>query len=187
MTHQTRILVVGALTMDRLLYVHEYPKPDSKSSCTSYECGGGNAANTASCIGSLCFGSPLDCEIQLMSKVSSDQVGKRLCQELIDTNVNLSSPLFIRCEGKSSISTVIVTCDDSHTRTCIFDPGTIGTLNELDFEAIDHDSLFDGVRLLHSDTRHTDAAVCLAREAKRRGILISLDVERDRNSQAFLS
>jgi sugar/nucleoside kinase (ribokinase family) len=185
MTNQSRILVVGALTMDRLLYVDKYPKPDSKSSCTSHECGGGNAANTASCIGNLCFDSPIDCEIQLLSKVSSDPVGKRLCDELLRSNVNLSSPLFIRSEGKPSISTVIVTCDDSHTRTCIFDPGTIGTLNNTDCESIDYDELFYRVNLLHSDTRHTDAAVRLAREAKRRGIRVSIDVERDRNSIEF--
>lgn len=177
--------MVGALTLDRLLYVDKYPKPDSKSSCTSRECGGGNAANTACCIGNLCLGSPIDYEIQLLSKVSTDQVGKGLCDELIHSNVNLSSPLFIRCDGKSSVSTVIVTCDESHTRTCIFDPGTVGTLNCSDVEGIDYDALFHLVKILHSDTRHTDAAVRLAREAKRRGIRISIDVERDRNSKEF--
>jgi sugar/nucleoside kinase (ribokinase family) len=186
MSSQKRILVVGALTLDRLLYVDKYPKPDSKSSCTSRECGGGNAANTACCIGNLCLGSPIDYEVQLLSKVSTDQVGKGLCDELIHSNVNLSSPLFIRCDGsKSSVSTVIVTCDESHTRTCIFDPGTVGTLNCSDVEAIDYDTLFHLVKILHSDTRHTDAAVRLAREAKRRGIRISIDVERDRNSKEF--
>lgn len=181
------ILVVGALTLDRLLYVQEFPKPDSKISCTTFECGGGNAANTASCIGKLCFGSPMEArhKVKLLSKTTLDLHGSALCQELRDANVDLSSPLFIRGHGNSSTSTVIVTCDQSHTRTCLFDQGTIGTLNLSDIQGVDFDQIFQGVQLMHSDTMHTDVAAILAREAKLRGIKLSLDVERDRCSEAF--
>ena len=38
---------------------------------------------------------------------------------------------------------------------------------------------------LHSDTRHTEAAAFLARQANERNVPVSVDVERDRYSDEF--
>jgi sugar/nucleoside kinase (ribokinase family) len=96
------------------------------------------------------------------------------------------------------------------TRTCIFTPGTCGELSIDDIEIpidnstkskkknkkqintnnnnnkITMDDIFHGnVILLHCDGRHTDVALQLAKEANRRTIPISIDVEKDRSSKSL--
>ena len=53
-TAETSILVIGACALDRLLHVPFYPKEDGKILChNTFQCGGGNAANTASSLGRI--------------------------------------------------------------------------------------------------------------------------------------
>jgi sugar/nucleoside kinase (ribokinase family) len=50
---------------------------------------------------------------------------------------------------------------------------------------VEDDTFWKNVCHFHSDSRQTDAALLLAREAKRRNILVSLDVEKDRETSAL--
>ncbi len=203
------ILVIGAATLDRLLYVDQFPTADSKYACETHEMGGGNAANTATAIGRLTSAArnkeyfPQNVQdgdadtgafvhVKLLTKIALDDIGNSLVQELQQDGVDISSPLFLRCDGRSPIVTVLVTTKPPYTRTCLFDPGTVGTLHpsDLEDESLQHvdcnvsDIMKDCIHL-HSDTRHTEVALILAREASKRGIPISLDVERDRFTEAF--
>ena len=181
------IIIVGATTLDRLLHVKNYPTADSKAPCISYESGGGNAANTASALARIqpqFKGS----KVKLLSKVSSDQTGDLLVKELQDYGVDLSCPLFIRSQGTNPVVTVIVTNSPPFTRTCFFDPGTVGTLLLSDLKNLNVDDVFDKATHLHSDTRHTDVALYLVQAAKRQRtnpITVSVDVERDRYTKDF--
>mmetsp|Transcript_24973 Transcript_24973/g.36972 ORF Transcript_24973/g.36972 Transcript_24973/m.36972 type:complete len:439 (-) Transcript_24973:233-1549(-) len=182
------MLIVGATTLDRLLYVNQYPAADSKAPCTTYEAGGGNAANTASAIGRLQSLSKNRLNVKLLSKVSSDQVGDRLVKELQDYGVDLSSPLFIRSRGRNPVVTIIVTNSSPYTRTCMFDAGTVGTLTIPDLNNADLNAAFENLMHIHSDTRHTDVALSLIQMAKRRTavpVTVSVDAERDRCTQDF--
>jgi sugar/nucleoside kinase (ribokinase family) len=139
--------------------------------------------------------------IKLLSKIGNDLVQKQICCELKQCGVDLSSPLFQIGPPETSstrttpIATVLVTTIEPHSRTCIYDPGTCGELTAADVNHLlqqqesmvgeDFDDIFDNVIHFHSDSRHTEAAALLAREAKRRGIPVSVDVERDRHSKAF--
>jgi sugar/nucleoside kinase (ribokinase family) len=183
------ILIVGATTLDRLLHVTQYPTADSKTSCTTYESGGGNAANTASALARLQIQPHLKgSEVKLLSKVSNDQTGDVLVEELQEYGVDLSCPLFIRSQGTNSVVTVVVTNSPPHTRTCFFDAGTVGTLTLSDLRNINLDVVFENATHLHSDTRHTEVALHLVRAAKYQQsvpIAISVDVERDRLTKDF--
>ena len=178
------ILVVGACALDRLLGVPTYPSADAKVRTTSYhEMGGGNAANTATAMARL---SKKSHRIQLLSKVGDDVVGRQIMKELKTDGVDLSSSLFqVGLPGSTTSHCTVVVSTQEATRTCIFTPGTCGELTMDDFQKADMDKVFERVVHLHSDARHTQVALALAQEAKRRGIPISLDVEKDRKSKAL--
>ena len=185
------ILVIGACGMDRLLSVSQYPSPDAKVRTTVYhEVGGGNAANTATAMARLSqaslFQSQYPYRVKLCTKIGNDYVGRQIMADLESEGMDLSSPLFqVGREGSTTAFTTIVVSEQEHTRTCIHTPGTCGELTLEDLQRVDLDDVFQNVVLLHTDARHTNVALALAREAQTRGILVSLDVEKDRNSPAL--
>ena len=198
------ILVIGACTLDRIITVTEYPREDSKVRSQSiYETGGGNAANTATAISKLCCPTLLSkllplqtkfenepqnkssIQVKLLTKLGDDAMFQQLCKELVDANVDISSDLFLKGDvGTTTSVTTVVVSKKNHTRTCIFTPGTCGEITEQDVINIKNnnrlDHLFENVIHLHSDSRHTKAAILLAKEARQRDIPVSVDIERDR-------
>jgi sugar/nucleoside kinase (ribokinase family) len=189
--HKQVVLVIGACGLDRLLSVSAYPRADDKVRTTAYhEIGGGNAANTATAIALLSGASFLrdknmDICTKLLSKVGSDIIGGNAIEELKEAGVDLSSPLFrIGEKGTTTGLTTIIVSELEQTRTCLHTPGTCGELTLQDVD-VEMDEIFDNVVHVHSDARHTDVALLLAREARKRGITVSLDVEKDRNSVAL--
>ena len=196
MPKEKTILVIGACALDRILHLESYPTEDTKTGCSqSFEYGGGNAANTASTMARLAdsgiFRDACDhkvpIKVKLLSKVGNDMVKKKVCAELEEFGVDISSPLFkVGPKGSSTpVATVLVTTLKPHSRTCIYDKGTCGVLTAQDIQNSDLDEIFSNVVHFHSDSRHTEAAALLATEAQRRKIPVSVDVERDRYSKAF--
>jgi len=183
------VLIIGACGLDRLLAVPSYPSPDDKIRTSAYhEIGGGNAANTATAMALLASSSflSLQIQIQLATKVGDDYIGKQLIQELKNSGVDLSSPLFqVGAKGTTTGFTSVIVSEREHTRTCIHTPGTCGELTMRDVQDLDLDQVFENVIHLHSDARHTDLALYLAQQARKRGITVSLDVEKDRQSKSL--
>ncbi len=184
------VLVVGSCGMDRLLSVQTYPSPDAKVRTTSYhEIGGGNAANTASAMAFLPQASFLGDQhirVKLLGKIGDDYIGKQLRDELERSGVDLSSPLFrVGHEGSTTGFTSIIVSEKDHTRTCIHTPGTCGELTLQEISSVTMDEIFKHVVHLHSDSRHTEVALVLAREARKRGIPVSVDAEKDRQIHAL--
>lgn len=181
-------LVVGSCGLDRLVTVPHYPKPDEKIRTSAYhEIGGGNAANTAAAMGQLKTASFLQgtnlC-IRLLTKLGDDAIGQQLLEELHASEVDVVAP---RPPGSTTAFTTIIVSEDEqqHTRTCLHTPGTCGELQPEEVKDMDLDKLFHNVIHLHSDSRHTDASLFLAKEAKRRGIPVSCDAEKDRKTKAL--
>lgn len=111
---------------------------------------------------------------------------EELRQSGIDVSSSQSQLLFhVGKAGETTGLITVIVCGKEHTRTCIFTPGTAGELVADDFSPVDFDDVFKDAVHLHSDSRHTDAALVLAREARKRAIPVSVDVERDRRSDAF--
>jgi sugar/nucleoside kinase (ribokinase family) len=191
---QVVVLLIGSLGLDRLLTVQTYPEADAKVRTISYsEMGGGNSANTASAMGKLVTAEFLssnstkkNIQVRLLTKVGDDSVGRQLRKELDESNVDTKSPLFlVGTPGTTTSFTTVIVSQEEQTRTCIHTPGTVGELSLEDVCEIDFDDLFQDVVHLHSDSRHTDVSLLLAKEAKKRGILISCDVEKDRETTAL--
>lgn len=184
------VLVVGACCLDRLLTVTRYPAADAKIRTTSYhEIGGGNAANTAATIARLNdaeFVKDKRIRVKYLGKVGQDTVGQRLLEELETSRVDTSSPLCVRGPvGSTTSFTTIIVSEEEHTRTCFHTPGSCGQLELQDCGEIDLDSVFENVVHLHSDTRHIDVSLHLAKEARKRQITVSCDCEKDRQSPAL--
>jgi sugar/nucleoside kinase (ribokinase family) len=161
----------------------------SKVRTTAYhEYGGGNAANTATTMALLSRASVFKehINVKLCTKIGDDHIGRQLIKELELAGVDLSSPLFQVSEvGTTTGLTNVIVSEAEQTRTCLHTPGTCGEITPDDVEGVNLDEVFGGVIHFHTDGRHADAALILAREAKRRGVPVSIDVEKDRNSKAL--
>jgi sugar/nucleoside kinase (ribokinase family) len=189
------VLIVGACGLDRLLSLSSYPVADAKVRTRTYhEQGGGNAANTASAMGRLLDARFLNADltttttpairIKLLTKIGPDDVGRQLIDELHEFGVDTSSPLFRTSAPRTTTSfTTIVVSELEHTRTCFHTLGSCGELTVEDIQSVDLDDVFEDVVHLHSDARHTAASLYLVQQAKSRGIPVSVDIEKDRNTK----
>ena len=118
-----------------------------------------------------------------MTKVGDDDVGKQLKRELKDAGVDVSSCLFkTGSPGTTTAFTTVIVAEDDCTRTCLHTPGTCGVLTLEDVQTGDIDQIFENVVHLHSDSRHSVASLFLAKEARSRGITVSVDCEKDRKT-----
>jgi sugar/nucleoside kinase (ribokinase family) len=198
--NQPTVLIIGACCLDRILTVDEYPLPDSKVRTTnSQDVGGGNAANTATAMALLakskCFktrNSSNSCSgqqdnsysdslrIKLISKLGDDVMGDTLLQNLrkagVDTTCVIQAP-----NSTTSLTTVIVD-SSKHTRTCLHSPGSCGELTPGEIQTLmDRHNLVDNdfVIHVHSDGRHSEAALVLAQQARLLNIPVSVDIEKD--------
>ena len=140
------------------------------------------------------------CRVVLITRVGTDGIGRGLREDLGGGGVDCTSPLFVAGPSGSTTSvTTVVVAEEGRTRACLHTPGTCGELGTGDVERAligreegfpeegpeegpeeALDDLFRDAAVFHTDTRHTGAALYLAREAVRRGILVSVDVEKDR-------
>lgn len=129
--------------------------------------GGGNAANTLTAIRRL--GMPSVMLTKLGKDSNGDLIRSELEAEGVDTTMcvcqlDLSSPF-----------TYIIVDESTKTRTCVHTP----IQQELSPEEISPTAL-DGVTCLHCDSRSTNAAIAIARQAIERGIPVALDIEKER-------
>ena len=200
------VLIMGAMCVDRILSVAAYPRQDEKIRTTNtVDMSGGNAANVAAALALLSTSTyarhgessassssttPAQQQraavrVGLLTKVGDDDAAVRLKADLESKGVDCSSRLFVMQPNTTTSITTVIASESEHTRTCLHSPGSCGELTVEEIEHVlssseDGDDLFRNVILFHSDTRHTAAAVALAKEARRRGIPISVDVEKDR-------
>ncbi|KAI6694518.1 hypothetical protein NL676_022228 [Syzygium grande] len=148
-----------------------FPKPDDKTICKSMKVqGGGDAANTLTCLARL------GVRARLMSKIANDVHGKSLLEELTVDGLDTSF-LMVTEDGQTPFSYVIV--DQSmRTRTCIFTPGS-PLMKPADVSP-SLNSALEGARFIYFDARYTDTAIVVAEEAARQNITILLDAEKKR-------
>eukprot|EP00871_Galdieria_phlegrea_P005090 jgi/Galph1/5582/GphlegSOOS_G4219.1 len=163
-----RVVGVGAAGLDFIAQLERFPKPDEKIRTTNHSVqGGGNCANTLTCLRRLGINTCL------VTKVGDDSIGRSILGELEQDGVD--SKFVIRQEQMSSPFTYVIVDMTESTRTCIHTPAQ----SELSAEEVDNECLKDA-SLLHLDTRHPAAAFKLAQQAKQRGVPILVDVERRR-------
>jgi len=164
------VLGLGATALDYLATVERYPQPDEKIRSQSLTIqGGGNVANTLTALARLGVAT------RLATKLGDDAIGRDILAELQHEGVDTSF-VAIKTNMNSPITYVIVDAS-TRTRTCIHTPAAEELLAS---DVVNRDALWERVALVHLDSRHTSAALALAREAVQRGIPVVLDIEKDR-------
>ncbi|CAM9122732.1 unnamed protein product [Ectocarpus sp. 12 AP-2014] len=163
-----RVLGLGSAGVDFIAAVDRYPTADEKVRTQSLQVlGGGNCGNT------LSAASRLGLDACLVTKVGSDANGRLILQGLEEEGVDVSR--VIVSDATPSAFTYVIVDKEGGTRTCLHTPQTEDILPE----EITPD-LLDGVAAVHLDSRHTPAAVALAKLANERGVPVVLDAEKDR-------
>lgn len=163
------VLFVGAAGLDTVSVVERYPSPNAKVRTVSQRIdGGGNAANSA------CAMSRLGSSSYLMSVIGSDSAAMEIMDRLKTQGVNTT---FIVHHPGMSGTTYVIVCKESLTRTCIHNPV------EDDLDVSEIDDMFAGTELsvfqaVHFDSRHTQAAITLARKTVGLKCIISIDAEK---------
>ena len=177
------ILGLGSCGIDYLAQLDgdDFPRPDGKYRASSLVvCGGGNVSN------GLTAAARLGASCALVSKLGRDANGRNALAELETDGV--------RCEGvfvdgeRSPFTYVLIAKnkegDDGEkvTRTCVHTPG----------DGLSRDELTNGVAdglvekfkpdLAYFDGRLTEAAIELARAAKRKNVKILVEAERLREN-----
>jgi len=165
-----KLAFLGAVGLDYLATVEQYPDPDDKIRVKrSVETGGGNAGNAAA------TASRLNCDVSLASKIGSDGSGKGILNELADDCIDTS----FMSESSTSASpfTYIIADQCTGTRTCIHTPSEAMQPDEINAEA-----LAENVDAVFLDGRHPDAAKSVANAAHCRDeCLLVVEAERPRD------
>ncbi|CAF1100432.1 unnamed protein product [Rotaria sordida] len=163
------ILVFGAACLDYIAQVNHFPRPDEKLRTNSLTiCGGGNASNTATCL------SRLDIKLKLLTKIGNDLNGEKILKNFQEEK-NIDTSLILIESSITSPSTYIIVDMETKTRTCLYSANNEQILiNEI------NPNCLDKINFIHFDSRSTEAALLLAKLAKEKSILCSLDLERDR-------
>jgi sugar/nucleoside kinase (ribokinase family) len=163
------VLIFGVAVLDYIASVDHFPQPDEKLRTNSLTiCGGGNAANTATCL------SRLGIKLKLLTKIGDDFNGKKILEEF-EKETNIDTSLILIQSSMISPLTYVIVDITSKTRTCLFSANNEQILvNDL------NPNWFDQINFIHFDSRSTEAAVHLAKLAKEKSILCSLDLERER-------
>lgn len=146
-----KVVGVGAAGLDFVAVVAKFPEPDQKIRTREYTVeGGGNAANTMTCLRRLGINSVL------VTKIGSDFAGQSILEELKREDMDTS--YIIRQEGANSPFTYVLVDASTSTRTCIHTPSDA----QLASEEVNLDCLCDA-SLVHLDGRHPLAAlkVCI--------------------------
>ena len=170
---KSQIVGLGTACLDYLVTLNAFPKPDEKVCVMSAEQhGGGNIANTLSCISRLNL-----CDSILVTKLGKDSMGDFLVKELLSENVNVDHVVLSE-HIKTPFTYVIVNRHD-HTRTCIHTPME-QELTGKEISLININEILSDKTHLHLDSRQTEMAYQFAIVANEKGIPVSMDCEKDR-------
>eukprot|EP00041_Stephanoeca_diplocostata_P037744 m.1442393 g.1442393 ORF g.1442393 m.1442393 type:complete len:686 (+) comp25096_c1_seq6:228-2285(+) len=161
------VVGLGAAAMDTLAFVDAFPERDAKIRTSNVvRVGGGNCSNTILQLAKLGNATAI------ITKLGKDRDGADIIEGLTKHNVQTGYVTYV--DGNSP-STYIIVDKETQTRTCIHSPATSGV------DAADvTPTMLEGVMLLHLDSRHSAAAVKAATIARSKGIVVSVEVEKDR-------
>ncbi|MBR0295093.1 MAG: hypothetical protein IJQ67_04230 [Bacilli bacterium] len=158
-----KIIGVGACVLDTLIEMDEYPKEDIKIRANNiFSSGGGPVSNALVCI------SKLGLESEYLGLLSKDSSGERLINEFDQYGVKTRNIRMV--ENTTAFVSYIVLAKKSGTRTCVAHAGNVpDDPSLLDFSMIkDYD-------ILHLDGNYLNIALEAIKEAKKHGVLVSLD------------
>ncbi|KAJ8432566.1 hypothetical protein Cgig2_009330 [Carnegiea gigantea] len=159
----------GGVSMDYLVMVDGFPKPDEKVRGVSYKVqGGGNVGNALTCAARLGL------KPRIIAKVAGDSEGRGILEELEGDGVD-TSYVVVSDEGRSMFTYLIVD-NKMKTRTAIYQPGH-PPLMPAEISKANLSSALEGAKLVYFDGLSLKTALVVAEEASRRNIPILVDAE----------
>ncbi len=159
-----KIVGIGACVFDTLYTVPTYPKEDTKLCAIASKTSGGGPAATG-----LVAASKLSESAAFIGVLSDDNGGKFLKEDFERYGVD-TSLIEIR-PGHRSFVSVLWLCQDSASRTCVFDKGDIPPLC---LSAVQKKAVRDA-EILMVDGNELEAAVEAAKTAKESGTKVLYD------------
>ena len=158
-----RIVGLGACVLDTLINCNKYPTEDTKQKAESIFLAGGGPVGNA-----LVVISKLGVKAEVLGGFGSDNAGKYLLEDFAKYGVETKNAVIV--DGATSFTSYIVLAEDKATRTCVFDRGTVkDDVSNVNFSALDN------ADIVHLDGNYLGCAIALAKYAKDKGVLVSLD------------
>ena len=181
------VLGLGVACVDMIATVDTFPRPDDKIRALDVDLfSGGNIGNTLTAISKLGAA-----RTKVLTKIGNDSNGRFVLNDFKAAGIETEDVIVT---STSPTLMVYIIADRNGTRTCIaappkeeVEPTEVLEKLSISSNKFHHQQLqkattdiLDGVTLVHLDSRHTAAAVSLAKAANQRGIPVSIDVEKDR-------
>ena len=159
-----KIVGIGANVFDTLYNIPTYPKEDTKMRATASKTAGGGPVATG-----LVAAKKLGVDTAYIGVLSDDNGGKFLKEDFEKYGVETK---YIDVKsGYRSFQSVLWLCEDTATRTCVFDKGDLPplVLNDTQIKAI------KDAEILMVDGNEMDAAVEGAKIARKSGTKVLYD------------
>lgn len=158
------IVGIGANVYDTLITVESYPKEDTKKKASSTKTSGGGPCATG-----LVASSKLGESAAFIGTVTDDAASNFLVADF--EKYGVCTEFINRKDGYRAFSSYILLCEDTVSRTCVFDRGNIPPteLNEAQIEAIKN------AKILMVDGNDLSAAIEGAKIAKENGTKVLYD------------
>ena len=159
-----KIVGIGANVFDTLYNIPSYPTEDTKMRATASKSAGGGPVGTG-----LVAAAKLGAEAAYIGVLSDDNGGKFLKEDF--EKYGIATDLIQVKSGYRSFASVLWLCEDTATRTCVFDKGNLPALvlDEKQTQAIKE------AVLLMVDGNEMDAAVEAAKLAQENGVKVLYD------------
>lgn len=162
------VVGVGLNAVDFLTVVEKYPPPGGKCEIKSFNVlPGGQVATAMICVKKL--GTDM---VKYLGKVGDDYTGKISYESLKNSGVDITGVKIIKnCNNQFAN---IVVDEKSGERTIMWKRDKRLAVEIKDYSV---DEVCSG-KILHLDGHDTESAIFFAKEAKKRGIVVTIDIDR---------
>ena len=158
-----RVVGLGACVLDTLIRCNTYPREDTKQRAGGIDVSGGGPVGNA-----LVVMSKLGINAEVIGAFASDDAGKYLIKEFEEYGVGTAHATIL--DNQTSFTSYIILAENTSSRTCIFDRGTVpDCIENVALAAI------DGADVLHIDGNYLESAIAAAEYARAHGVKVSLD------------
>lgn len=158
-----KVVGLGANVLDTLINCESYPVEDTKQKSSGIFLAGGGPVGNA-----LVVISKLGIKAEVIGALADDSASEYLINDFNKYGVETEG--VTRVKNSSSFTSYIVLSDDTGSRTCLFDRGTVPDL----IENVNLLPLNDA-SILHLDGNYMKSAIYAAKKAKELGVKVSLD------------
>ena len=158
-----RIVGIGASVIDTLISCKTYVQEDTKQAAYRVvKTGGGPVGNALAVIAKL------GVKAEILGAFADDEGGDYLISDY--RKIGVTTEHVVRIKQARSFYSYILLADDTKTRTCVYDRGTVP-----DDPSDIHMETVCGADILHLDGNYIKSACAAAKLAKENGVKVSLD------------